>query len=64
MDLLKLLLSDAKRHNPHKGIFYTYLRKGEYRYTFWLRCVHHFKNHKFLRIFTPPHVYGFEAYGI
>lgn len=59
MNLYHLILSDAQRYNPHKGIFYTYIFKREYRYVFWLRCVHYFKSRTLTKYTITPPIYLF-----
>ena len=57
MSLYDLILSDAHRYNPKKGIFYTYLFKREFRYIFWLRCVHSFKKNIITKYTITPPIY-------
>lgn len=59
MNLYKLILSDAHRYNPNKNILYTYITRREYRYIFWLRCVHHFKSMKITKFTITPPMYIF-----
>lgn len=58
MTLYQLIKSDSNRYNPQKGILSVYVFKREFRYVFWLRCVHYFKKNKYLKyIITPPPMY-------